>query len=151
MSMYNVYANDHEMIQMANADIPTFRPNLHIDEEYDDTFCEDEFLEMRVANIMLRQIGPGYSDEQHSLNWRTNSRHPKNEPYNIVTMSRRHHKMGPIFGTYFVPDIIETKEQFKELLPDHDMVTDRSFGTIGIIKKGDSLNIRVRKRRYFLK
>ena len=86
LAMYNKYRDSHEYIQMANADIPTFRPNMVIDEEFDEAFCEDEFQEMRVANIMLRQIGPkAIRDQSASINWRTNTRHPKLEPYTTMT------------------------------------------------------------------
>lgn len=43
MAMYNKYKDDRELIGMANADVPTFRPNFVIDEEYDEPYCEDEF------------------------------------------------------------------------------------------------------------
>lgn len=84
MAMYNKYKDDHAMLQMANADIPTFRPNFVIDEEYDEPFCEDEFQEMRVANIMFRQLGPCQRCKTTSLNWRLNIRHPKMEPYTTI-------------------------------------------------------------------
>jgi uncharacterized protein YcbX len=54
LGMYNKYVESREYIQMANADIPTFRPNIVIDEEFDEMYCEDEFHEMRIANIMFR-------------------------------------------------------------------------------------------------
>lgn len=151
LAMYQKYKESREYIQMANADIPTFRPNIVIDEEFDEPYCEDEFIEMRIANIMLRQIGPrAISDKFCSINWRTNTRHPTSEPYTIITQTRKHHKWGPIFGTILQPDIIETKQQFNELLPDYKAVTDRSMGPVGIIKKDDDIMVRVRKRKYYL-
>ena len=52
-------------------------------------------------------------------------------------------------GTLY-PDIIESKEDFEYLLPDYPMVEDRPFGKHGIVRQGDSLRIRVRKRTYYL-
>ena len=100
------------MLAMANADVPTFRPNFMIDEEFDEPFCEDEFQEVRIANILFRQTGPCQRCKTTSLNWRNNIRHPKLEPFTTICQIRKHHKLGPIFGTYIQPDIIETKEQF---------------------------------------
>ena len=84
MNMYNKYKNDEKMIDMVNADIPTFRPTFVINEEYDEPYCEDEFLEMRIANIMFRQAGPCIRCKTTTLNWKMNMRHPKNEPYATI-------------------------------------------------------------------
>lgn len=99
---------------------------------------------------MFRQIGPCKRCKTVTLNWTLNMRHPMNEPYSTLNQIRKHHKWGPIFGIYLQPDIIETKEQFKELLPDYPEPNDRSLGKSGIIKQGDSFKLRVRKRTYFL-
>ena len=138
------------MLGLAVADIPTFRPNIVINEEYDEPYCEDEFQEMRIGNIMLRQLGPCKRCKTTSLIWRLNMRHPLLEPYTTICKIRKHHKFGPIFGTYIQPDIIETSQQFKELLPDHDEITDRPYGEVGIIRQGDIMHIRERKRTYYL-
>ena len=54
MNLFNKYKDDPDMLGLAVADIPTFRPNIVINEEYDEPYCEDEFQEMRIGNIMLR-------------------------------------------------------------------------------------------------
>ena len=46
--------------------------------------------------------------------------------------------------------IYRFKEEFKKLLPEYPEVTDRSFGTEGIVKAGDVFKLRVRKRTYYL-
>ena len=51
---------------------------------------------------------------------------------------------------YLQPDVIETKEQFKELLPNFEAPTDRSFGESAVIKRTDTFKLRVRKRKYYL-
>jgi len=148
--MYNKYKDSEEACSLVNADVITFRPTFVIDEEYDEPYCEDEFQEMRVGNIMFRQVGPCQRCKTTSLNWKLNIRHPNMEPYATICQARKHHKLGPIFGVYFQPDIIETKDDFEKLFPDYPMVQDRSFGKPGIIKQGDALRIRVRKRTYYL-
>jgi len=150
MTMYNKYKDSEEAVSLVNADVITFRPTFVIDEEFDEPYCEEEFQEMRVGNIMFRQVGPCHRCKTTSLNWKLNIRHPTMEPYATICETRKHHKLGPIFGVYFQPEIIETKEDFKELFPDYPMVQDRSFGEHGIIKKGDVFKIRVRKRTYYL-
>ena len=67
-----------------------------------------------------------------------------------IMQVRKHHKLGPIFGIYLQPEMIPTKEDFKKLLPGYPEVTDRSFGTEGIVKTGDAFKLRVRKRTYYL-
>lgn len=58
INIYNKYNDDPKALSRINADVNTFRPTFVIDEEYDDPYCEDELQEMRIANIMFRQLGP---------------------------------------------------------------------------------------------
>ena len=41
-----------------NAEVKIFRPTFVIDEEDDAAYCEEEFQELRIANVMFRQVGP---------------------------------------------------------------------------------------------
>ena len=54
MNMYSKYREDEDMISLVNADVATFRPNFVIDEEYDEPYCEEEFQQMRIGNVMFR-------------------------------------------------------------------------------------------------
>jgi uncharacterized protein YcbX len=54
MNIFNKYKDDEKAIAQTNVDILTFRPTFVIDEEYDDAYCEDEYQELRIANIMFR-------------------------------------------------------------------------------------------------
>lgn len=150
INIYNKYTDDPKALTRINADVNTFRPTFVIDEEYDDPYCEDEFQEMRIANIMFRQLGPCQRCKTTSLNWRINQRDPDMEPYATICQVRKHHKLGPLFGTYIQPEIIPTKEDFQKLLPDYEVPTDRSFGTTGIVKAGDFFKLRKRFRTYYL-
>ena len=100
--------------------------------------------------MMFRNIGPTARCHTTSLDWRRNIRHPKHEPYATLSATRKHSHYGIMFGVYWQPDIIETKEEFEKLFPEYPMVNDRSFGKNGIVKKGDSFKLRVRKRTYSL-
>ena len=83
---------------------------------------------MRIGNTMFRQVGPCQRCKTTSLNWKFNCRDPNMEPYTILTQIRKHHKWGPIFGTYIQPDIIGRKEDFKEILgPKYEIPNDRSI------------------------
>lgn len=88
-----------------HADVNTFRPTFVIDEK---AYCEDEFQEMRIANIMFRQLGPCQRCKTTSLNWKRNERDPNLEPFSTICEIRNHPKFGPIFGTYIQPEIIES-------------------------------------------
>jgi uncharacterized protein YcbX len=81
MNIFNKYKEDEKAITQTNVDILTFRPTFVIDEEYDDAYCEDEYQELRIANIMFRQLGPCIRCKTTSLNWRLNQRDPNMEPY----------------------------------------------------------------------
>lgn len=74
------------------------------------------------------------------------------EPYTIISQIRKHHQWGPIFGTYIQPDIIGRKEDFKEILgPKYEVPNDRSIQPgSSILKKGDKIMLRVRRRDYYL-
>ena len=72
------------------------------------------------------------------------------EPYTTLNQVRKHHKLGALFGTYLQPEIIPTKKDFEEILPNYKVPVDRSFGTTGIIKTGDKFMLRKRKRTYYL-
>ena len=100
MTVYNRYQDDVKALARINADVNTFRPTFLIDEEYDEPYCEDEFQEMRIANIMFRQLGPTIRCKTTTLNWRTNMRDPGGEPLATINRVRKHHKLGPLFGTY---------------------------------------------------
>jgi len=50
----NKYKNDPEGLRLIDVNPDTFRPSFLIDEEDDAVFCEEEFLEMRVANTLFR-------------------------------------------------------------------------------------------------
>ena len=82
--MYNKYRDDPKELRSCNADIMTFRPTFVIDEEYDDAFCEEEYQELRVANTLMRQVGPCQRCKTTTLNWRLNQRHHNNEPFATI-------------------------------------------------------------------
>jgi len=106
----------------------TFRPTFVIDEDLDEAYCEEEFMEMRIANIMLRQVGPCVRCKTTSLLWKKNMRHPELEPYTTIDETRNHKEQGgPLFGTYLQPDIIGRKEDFEELLGQYEVPKDRSI------------------------
>ena len=52
--MYNKYREDTSMLSQVNADLCLFRASFILDEEFDDPYCEDEFQELRIGNVMFR-------------------------------------------------------------------------------------------------
>lgn len=100
MLFFNKYKDNEEVLRMNNCEVRTFRPSIVINEPDEEPFCEEEFQQLRVANVMLRQIGPCKRCKTTSLNWARNERHPEMEPYTLLNQARKHHKYGPIFGIY---------------------------------------------------
>ena len=43
MNLFNKYKEDHETMRTTIVNYLTFRPTIVIDEEFDDSYCEDEF------------------------------------------------------------------------------------------------------------
>lgn len=115
-----------------DVDVLTFRPSFVID--YPGAYSEDEFFELRIANVLFRLLGPTKRCKTTSLNWRLNSRDDLMEPYMTICKERKHPTFGPIFGTYLKPDIIRSQEDFETVLPGFKIPKDRSFGKTGIIK-----------------
>jgi len=81
--------------------------------DYPGAYLEDEFVELRISNILFRLLGPCKRCKTTSLNWRLNIRDEEMEPYMTICKVRKHPTFGPIFGTYLKPDIIPSKEDFE--------------------------------------
>ena len=52
---YKYFKNKTELV---NAEVNIFRPTFLIDEENDAAYCEEEFQEVRIANVLFRHVGP---------------------------------------------------------------------------------------------
>ena len=89
--LYNKYRDDEDLLRQCNSEVRTFRPSFVINEVHDDAYCEEEFQELRIGNVMFRQIGPCRRCKTTSLNWVRNERHPKMEPYTTLCQARKHH------------------------------------------------------------
>ena len=58
LKLMNKYKDDEELFRQVNSEARTFRPSIVLNELDDDAYCEEEFQELRLGNIMFRQIGP---------------------------------------------------------------------------------------------
>ena len=67
----------------------------------DEAWAEEEFQELRVENILFRQIGPCQRCKATSLCPKEFGRSDKMEPYNTLVALRKHPKLGPLFGVYY--------------------------------------------------
>ena len=97
---------------------------------------------MRIANIMLRFISQTSRCKVTTVNWNLNKRDPNMEPLTTLRETRFDKQKGAVFGIYIQPEIIPSKKDFQELLPDYQVPLDRSFGTTGIVKAGDFIKLR---------
>lgn len=131
-SIRTKYSDNPDILQSKDVDILTFRPSFLID--YPGAYAEDEFFELRIANILFRLLGPCQRCKTTSLNWRLNTRDDLMEPYMTICKERKHPRFGPIFGTYLKPDVIKSKSDFEAILPGFKAPKDRSFGKSGIVK-----------------
>ena len=136
------------MLVQKEVNIQTFRPSFLID--YEVPYCEDDFFELRIQNVLFRLLGPCQRCKTTSLNWGKNCRDSTMEPFMTICEKRKHPKYGPIFGTYLKPDIIPTAKDFQELFEGFPVMRDRSFGLTGIIKSKDSFKLRIRRKTFSL-
>ena len=67
---------------------------------------EEEFDQMRIGNVMIRQQGPCVRCKAMSVNWNKFCFDENLEPYMTLTKDRMLKGVGPIFGMYFAFDIL---------------------------------------------
>ena len=56
--MQEKYKDNKDLLEQVNCESRIFRPSIVLNEAADAAYCEEEFQELRLDNIMLRQIGP---------------------------------------------------------------------------------------------
>ena len=54
MTLYNKYREDEELLKQCNSEARTFRPSFVINEPHEEAYVEEEFQELRIANVMFR-------------------------------------------------------------------------------------------------
>ena len=54
MTLYNKYRDDEELLKQCNSEARTFRPSFVINEPHEEAYVEEEFQELRIANVMFR-------------------------------------------------------------------------------------------------
>ena len=121
--MKEKYKDDSKMLELVKPEVRVFRPSFVIDIDGSERemanstteegtlkhkYIEDEFCQLRLKNVLFRQIGPCIRCKTTTLNWEKNIRHPLNEPYRTLQDVRHHDKMGQLFGIYLQPEIIES-------------------------------------------
>ena len=93
-----------------------FRPTFAI--KSDRAWSEEEYQQLRIKNMMFRQIGPCQRCKSTLMSLEKNERQKLSEPYMTINKLRKHPTLGGIFGVYYQPDIIQTTDYFEILMPD---------------------------------
>lgn len=104
--MEDKYKGDDTKLALLNAETENFRANFIVDHDFENTieceegptntdtmkmrFPEDEFAQMRVGNLMFRQVGPCARCKTTTIQWGLNNRHPDSEPFVSISEVRRH-------------------------------------------------------------
>lgn len=142
------YKDDPEAFDDIDTGVEVFRPTFVVDME--EPFKEEELQELRIENTMLRQLGPCIRCKTTSLNWVKNMRNPNMEPYMYFTQKRRSKGLGPIFGIYVQPKLINTSEEFEELLPGFKKPDPSRYlrEGAGVVTAQDSFRVRKQARWY---
>ena len=89
---------------MNDFDSELFRPNVVID--FDVPYSEEEIMEARIENILLRQVGPAHRCKVTAVDWKTGDFHEEMEPYSTINHQRNLKGIGGIFGIYMQLDIM---------------------------------------------
>lgn len=64
------YKGKKDVLETKEVNVETFRPTFLID--YAEPYCEDEFFELRIQNVLFRLLGPCQRCKTTSLNWGKN-------------------------------------------------------------------------------
>lgn len=83
-----------------------FRANVVLD--WPEAFAEDNFFELRVGPILMRNSGPCIRCDTIRMNLDKNVRVDEFEPYSTLGTFRTVPGMGVIFGMYYQMDVLET-------------------------------------------
>lgn len=92
-----------EPVTLNDFDFELFRPNIVIDSN--EPYMEEEIMEARIENIMLRQVGPAHRCKVTAIDWKTGDRSEVMEPYKTICEDRHLKGIGGIFGIYLQLDI----------------------------------------------
>ena len=92
-----------------------FRPNVVLD--WPIAFAEDEFFEMRVGPILMRNSGPCIRCNTIRMNLDNNVRVEDCEPYRTLSTFRNVTGLGILFGMYYQMDVLETDRLYRTSLP----------------------------------
>jgi hypothetical protein len=52
--LFSKYKNDENLVKLCYAEPIVFRPSIVINDEYDVPYVEDDFQELRIANVFFR-------------------------------------------------------------------------------------------------
>ena len=93
-----------ETVTLNDFDYELFRPNIVID--YDTPYVEEEIMQARIGNILLRQVGPAWRCKVTAIDWKTGDLSEVMEPYKSIHEDRNLKGIGGIFGIYMQLDIM---------------------------------------------
>lgn len=143
------YKDDPDQFNQIYLDERIFRPSFVIETEA--PYEEEEFQEMRINNIMWRNIGPCIRCKSIQLNWDSHERNELSEPYMSLFKYRKEPSLGPIFGVYYQPDVIRSQADFETLLPGYKL-KEETIHTINqessLVTIGDTFMVRRKARLY---
>ena len=80
-------------------------------------WIEDEIQEMRVGNILMRNIGPCIRCNTIRLNLDKCEKVDNSEPYKTLGSFRTLPQKGCIFGNYYQMSILNSQELYEHILP----------------------------------
>lgn len=91
-------------ISTFKVDERNFRPNIAI--KGVPCYAEDTFMEMRIGNCLLRNIGPTFRCNDVITDYQNNRRNPENEPLQTLGTYRTLPLNGVAFGVYYKMEIV---------------------------------------------
>ena len=140
------YADDPSALDDIDVNERIFRPTFVLDTDL--AWIEEEYQQLRVHSIMWRQIGPCARCKTTSLCLKNNSRSNSMEPYMSLVAKRKHPTLGCLFGVYYQPDLIPTREAFAQLLPGFRKTKLDPNPEVQIITNDDYFLVRKQERWY---
>lgn len=94
-----------------NITAENFRPNIVLDLK--ESFKEDEFFEMRVGPLMMRNSGTCIRCSTIRTDLDSERKMSHMEPYSTLCKFRTVPGSGPVFGMYYQMNILFTKKLYQ--------------------------------------
>ena len=88
-----------------------FRPNIGL--KCQTPYYEDGLMEMRIGNLLIRNIGPTFRCEDTQVDYQNQKKNAENEPLSTLYTYRNLPTLGAAFGIYCKMEVIKDEAVYR--------------------------------------